>query len=1020
MKMRKPLALLASLLLSLGIGAFTACEGVTVTPDGSVGMVVKPINPGDITVTPNSDGGVTIKPGTNSEESSSSSDTTLPEVSEEVDSPESDSGNSSENSSTVVPPETSEDSSTDSSDNSSSSSETPEPPVPPILEPKVPSTYIEFTSDITSYKPEGYGVKATLTETTYNSRQVIKGTFNNVGANTYPGEDGGKWVWTYVSIDLPTVNKGRSGDLRGSALSFELKTVNCSPISSIILYDENSNRSEEIPFNNQGDDPNAMFDVFEMLDGWYEFTINLPLIYEADVLDNVTSIDIVFSNAYGNNAVDSIFYLNNASFVPPTKAWTSPTVYNHEGYYETTDDLSVMFAGNSFIEFSKSAYWFNELCEMGGVAARAEYKWTPNGRISDQYDNAFDSDGYMMEGEKPDVIFIQDFYDLNDALKLGEFLEKTLETNPFTEVIVYAADNETTDGSLAAERYSIDLVDWRTAIHTLKKSYGFTTANLNYADGATHANELNGVFGATMAYMHLFGEVPNWEALMAVIEETNGRFGDEVKDFLPGATEVEKAKFLTDGLKLCATLNGLDPDDICFHNYVYEVVDETTCTQDGFVVGQCSNCDAEDSYTVPASGHSYVNGKCTACGEEFKGGDKDDLSTSQYLSTKIIDKWITHSNLVVQNEVISSGSTSALKGSFNAKDIDEPYDSAQDPNGDNGLWVWSVLTIDLVTLCNGYADLDTYTLWFDVKAENCDVTSSVMLLNSANKRSAQIPFNQSDKTLSATGPEYSGIYKTLLNNDWVRIEINLDEAFGNYDKSETKELYIIFSNAYGDYTKDAVFYIDNMWFKQSGYVETPTQVQADYLDLADPTYISTDHIGTWMVDANLELQKQVVSQDSSSALKGSFHLDMADEWYDSSQSADGDGGKWIWTTIAIDVTHLIGYPNVHLQGKKLSFDVKTVNCSPVTGLTILDANGAFPTEIGLNNTFNNAPASSLQGITKTMLTDGWVRITVELDKVFSADTLRNATKLVFIFSNAFGDYVNDSIFYLDEVTVSAW
>ena len=92
----------------------------------------------------------------------------------------------------------------------------------------------------------------------------------------------------------------------------------------------------------------------------------------------------------------------------------------------------------------------------------------------------------------------------------------------------------------------------------------------------------------------------------------------------------------------------------------------------------------------------------------------------------------------------------------------------------------------------------------------------------------------------------------------------------------------------------------------------------------------------------------------------------------------------------------------------------------IVNANIVDANGAFPTEIGLNNTFNNAPASSLQGITKTMLTDGWVRITVELDKVFAADKLTSATKLVFIFSNAFGDYVNDSIFYLDEVTVSAW
>ena len=753
----------------------------------------------------------------------------------------------------------------------------------------------------------------------------------------------------------------------------------------------------------------------------------------------------------------TVFYIEDLNFDDPTRAWENPLVYNHEGYYDKNEELEVMFAGNSFIEFSASAYWLNEIAKANGASLTAAYNWTPNGRISDQYTKAFGGDGYIKNGARPDVLFIQDFYTLDDALYLSNFLEELMTYSVFTEVMIYPADNESDDGLIAAEHYGLDLVNWRAAIHTLKNQLGFTTANLNYPDGATHANELNGVFGAAMAYMQLYGEIPDVNALMATIKTTLGREGDKVLNFLPGATLEEKTENFAIAMRACATLCGLDPEQICLHSYSYAIEVEAGCETDGLEVGTCTecgdeitkpipaighnylitstveptctkagvqidtceHCNDEKSYTLPIISHVYKNGECMGCGKAFVG-DADDLSTSQYLSTKIIDKWITHSNLVVQNEVISSGSTSALKGSFNAKDIDEPYDSAQDPNGDNGLWVWSVLTIDLVTLCNGYADLDTYTLWFDVKAENCDVTSSVMLLNSANKCSAQIPFNQSDKTISATGPEYSGIYKTHLNNDWVRIEINLDEAFGNYDKSETKELYIIFSNAHGDYTKDAVFYIDNMWFKLSGYVETPTQVQADYLDLADPTYISTDHIGTWMVDANLELQKQVVSQSSSSALKGSFHLDMADEWYDSSQSADGDGGKWIWTTVAIDVTHLIGYPNFHLQGKKLSFDVKTVNCSPTTGLTILDANGAFPTEIGLNNTFNNAPASSLQGITKTMLTDGWVRITVEFDKVFAADKLTSATKLVFIFSNAFGDYVNDSIFYLDEVTVSAW
>ena len=57
MKKKRFLTALTSLLLAFGVCAMSACEGVTVTPDGDGGVVVKPINPGNITVTPDGNGG---------------------------------------------------------------------------------------------------------------------------------------------------------------------------------------------------------------------------------------------------------------------------------------------------------------------------------------------------------------------------------------------------------------------------------------------------------------------------------------------------------------------------------------------------------------------------------------------------------------------------------------------------------------------------------------------------------------------------------------------------------------------------------------------------------------------------------------------------------------------------------------------------------------------------------------------------------------------------------------------------
>ena len=155
-----------------------------------------------------------------------------------------------------------------------------------------------------------------------------------------------------------------------------------------------------------------------------------------------------------------------------------------------------------------------------------------NGRIPDQYERAFGSDGYMYT-EKVDVLFIQDFYAPSDVLALGPFLTELYAFSPKTELKIYAGENETEDGLRAASYYGVDHVDWRNAIKTLKTEHSFTNSNLNAYDG-WHPNDLSGFVGALMMYMELFGEAPDFEKVKSLVKDSN------LWSFLPGIDNAEK------------------------------------------------------------------------------------------------------------------------------------------------------------------------------------------------------------------------------------------------------------------------------------------------------------------------------------------------------------------------------------------------------------------------------------------------------------------------------------------------
>ena len=56
----------------------------------------------------------------------------------------------------------------------------------------------------------------------------------------------------------------------------------------------------------------------------------------------------------------------------------------------------------------------------------------------------------------------------------------------------------------------------------------------------------------------------------------------------------------------------MDPDHE--HNYVQTAYREPTCTVEGKVTKKCSVCDDLVETMIDSLGHTYVDGKCVACG----------------------------------------------------------------------------------------------------------------------------------------------------------------------------------------------------------------------------------------------------------------------------------------------------------------------------------------------------------------------------------------------------------------------
>ena len=178
-----------------------------------------------------------------------------------------------------------------------------------------------------------------------------------------------------------------------------------------------------------------------------------------------------------------------------------------------------------------------------GASVSVEAISIGNARIENQIEVAFDENfGFISRGDIPDVIFLQDFYGSIDLINLEKYLIKLKSLAPTTEIKILPGENETDDGKLSSSIYGLDFIDWKGVIKYLKAQKGLTSFNLNSTDG-WHPNSLSGYVGALMAYIELYGEIPDVASTVNFAFQTFSNFFYET-DIL-GSNNSERLELLT-------------------------------------------------------------------------------------------------------------------------------------------------------------------------------------------------------------------------------------------------------------------------------------------------------------------------------------------------------------------------------------------------------------------------------------------------------------------------------------------
>lgn len=186
--------------------------------------------------------------------------------------------------------------------------------------------------------------------------------------------------------------------------------------------------------------------------------------------------------------------------------------------------------------------------------------------------------------------------------------------------------------------------------------------------------------------------------------------------------------------------------------------------------------------------------------------EHDDLAVNGCVSSRAPENYGTLAVFEVQSETVSENSTRALKPTFN--NIGAPvYEGAQ-------IWTWA--EFDLEGYFGAPADLRDKTFQMDVYTQNCDIASSVILVDSEGRRSQETAFS------NVRPFQTFWMHGEILAGGWTRITLHLRELYGASAVRDVSSILIMFSNVNCYYDSDSVFYLDNAHLGNAADFPDPT------------------------------------------------------------------------------------------------------------------------------------------------------------------------------------------------------
>ena len=253
--------------------------------------------------------------------------------------------------------------------------------------------------------------------------------------------------------------------------------------------------------------------------------------------------------------------------------------------------------------------------------------------------------------------------------------------------------------------------------------------------------------------------------------------------------------------------------------------------------------------------------------------------------------------------------------------------------------------------------------------------------------------------------DYTGVSGTVCLHNWTATVVEQPTCISSGTQNNSC-------------SKCGVSYPSPIWIRKHDFREYGSSSRcgicgvyapADENDYAALAYLLCDQISAYTTNAVLEEQSLVVSENSTTAIKGTFSHEGADAYI-------RDGERQVWCVLLLDFTAVYEQEFANVKGKTITFDIKLENCGTTCSTLILD----YGTNKSPEPTFDNTPTSTSAGTgyTKTILSNGWVRITAPLDSLFKESYLTDAVQFGIVFNNVNTDQTQPNIFYLDNIKIS--